>query len=399
MPAGPPPLTDVSTPLGQRGLTAWATSRPGPLALAARLGARLAEEIDGPWRVGKTVIVAAHRHVEEVLARDLDFLIAPINAERIKDVAGSFVLGMDRHPTMIAERQALYQAFQSVDFERLRLAAVAEAHQRTQGTSIDAVGDVARPVAAATAQRLFGIAGSSDQEFQDVSRAIFGHTFLNLSGDKAIRERAVRAANLLEQWLDEEIRRRRASGNFGTDMMGFLLRQGKLNNPGIRRTLSGMLVGSVDTTATAVAKILYVVGNDRKLMAQIANDLHSPARLEGWCLEALRRWPHNFILFRQAARNTALGGTPIRSKDKLILWTQAAMLDAGAFPEPEILRPDRPRERYLHYGGALHSCAGRSVNSWQIPLLVGAVLRRGITRVGKMAWAGPFPHRLRIDFQ
>lgn len=390
---------DVATPLGQRGLTAWLTSRPGPLALAARMGSRLAEEVDGPWRVGKTVIVVAHRHVEEALARDLDFLIAPINAERIKDVDDSFVLGMDRHATMIAERQALYRAFQSVDFEALRLEAMEDARERAKGLSIDAVGGFARPVAAATAQRLFGITGTSEEQFQNVARAIFGHTFLNLSGDKAIRERALRAARELEDWLDEEIAKRRAAGVLGTDMMAFLLRHGDLDDYGIRRTLAGMLVGSIDTTATAVAKILFVVGKDRGLRARIVRDLDSPQRLEGWCLETLRRWPHNPILFREAARNTSLGGTSIHAKDRIVLWTQAAMLDAGAFPEPETLRPDRPRERYLHYGGALHSCAGRSINTWQIPLLVGEVLRRGVRRVGKIGWAGPFPHELRIDFQ
>jgi hypothetical protein len=39
------------------------------------------------------------------------------------------------------------------------------------------------------------------------------------------------------------------------------------------------------------------------------------------------------------------------------------------------------------------------VNEWQIPLLVGALVRRGIRSVGPVAWAGPFPDHLPITFE
>ena len=57
----------------------------------------------------------------------------------------------------------------------------------------------------------------------DVARAIFGHVFLNVTDDEDIRQRALRAAALMKVWFDDEIKRRRASGNLGTDMMGALM--------------------------------------------------------------------------------------------------------------------------------------------------------------------------------
>ncbi len=72
------------------------------------------------------------------------------------------------------------------------------------------------------------------------------------------------------------------------------------------------------------------------------------------------------------------------------------MLDASVFPNPGRLRPDRPVETYLHFGGGLHPCAGRVVNAFQIPMLVGALARRGIASVGPVAWAGPFPDHLPV---
>ena len=96
----------------------------------------------------------------------------------------------------------------------------------------------------------------------------------------------------------------------------------------------------------------------------------------------------------KAARDTSLAGTKVKSGETVILWTEAAMLDPAAFPEPLVMDPDRPHTAYLHLGGGLHPCAGRGVNAWQIPMLVSALLERQPTRLGKMRWAGPFPAHL-----
>jgi len=159
-----------------------------------------------------------------------------------------------------------------------------------------------------------------------------------------------------------------------------------------------MLVGSIDTTASAVAKIVKTLSRDRDLRARMAHDSDNPSKLEGWCAEALRRWPHNPAMLRSAATDTRLGATPVKGGATVVAWTQAAMLDPSAFPEPALLTPDRPRAAYLHFGGALHHCAGRSINEFQIPLLVGGLLTRGIDRVGRVEWAGPFPDRLDVNF-
>jgi cytochrome P450 len=171
-----------------------------------------------------------------------------------------------------------------------------------------------------------------------------------------------------------------------------------LDDDGVRRTLGGMLVGSIDTTASSVAKIVSMIGRDADLAAAFAADADDDTRLAGWCSEALRRWPHNPILLRQAATDTELAGTEIRAGDRIVAWTQAAMLDASAFPDPAQLRPDRPASAYLHFGAGLHPCAGRAVNAFQIPMLVGALVRRGIKSVGRVQWAGPFPDQLSLRF-
>jgi cytochrome P450 len=393
---------DIATPPSTGGFFATLLSGPALPALAARLGARFAALWGDPIRVGGKVIVARHAHVTELLARDLEFRIAPVNGARIDAVNGPFVLGMDRGATLAKERRALYQALAQVDLAPIRHAVAQEAAARiatASGNEIDVVGGYARPIAAHTARTLFGVGGPDEQTFMDVARAVFAHTFLNLSGDKVVEARALRASVLMRDWLAAEIARRRATGDLGADMMGALLAGKLLDDDGVRRTLGGMLVGSIDTTATTVAKIVVMIGKDVALAQSIAADANDETRLAGWCREALRRWPHNPLVLRRAVTSTRLAQVDIQEGDDVIAWTQAAMLDAEAFPDPQQLRPDRPVAAYLHFGGGLHPCAGRTVNAFQIPLLVGALVRRGMKSIGAVQWAGPFPDHLTVRFE
>jgi len=151
---------DIATPASSGSLL----SGPTVLALGARIAARIAAGFGDPIRFGETVIVARHANVLEVLHRDLDFLIAPINETRIDEVNGPFVLGMDRSATLVRERGALYQALTKVDLAPIRHAAEEEAKTRIAGAGreIDVVDAYARPIAAHTATSLFGIKGPDE---------------------------------------------------------------------------------------------------------------------------------------------------------------------------------------------------------------------------------------------
>lgn len=390
-------LASIRTP--PRGFSPLSVLFSGPTlpGLAARLGLRIAAVIGKPLRLGKTVVAVSHADVSAVLARDLDFVIAPVNQQRIESVNGPFILGMDRCPRLAVERGALYGALAAVDMKALEASLVARADRRLADldSSFDALIDYARPLAAETASELFGIAPVHMALFAEVARAIFAHTFLNLSNDPKIADRATRAAPMMRAWFEDEIERRAPSSNL-PDLMGRLLEQGLLDKVAIRRTLGGMLVGSIDTTVSVVAKVLVMMLKDPELCEATLRRRREGADIYGLCLEALRRWPHNSILLRQAAAETQLGGRRVRAGDRVVAWTQAAMLDPAAFPNPKRIDPARDQSTYQHFGAGLHPCAGRVVNSWQIPILVGKLLDLGITQSGKLGWAGPFPDSLPV---
>ncbi|WP_426291525.1 cytochrome P450 [Sphingomonas sp. TWP1-3-1] len=349
-------------------------------------------------RIGNTVITARHATIMEALARDLDFIIEPVNASKFDQIGYHFILGMDRSPELIAERRILYAALSKVDFAPLKAAAASRAAiilAKAGAGPLDAVADYARPIAAQTASALFGIAPDDRETFMDAARAIFGNSFLNAGGDQSMSDRAVLAANILSEWFEEEIPKRRSGETRRADLMNALIASGASDDL-VRRTLGGMLVGAIDTTATCVAKVMAVLMSDQKLLHRATADRANPALMSGWCNEALRRWPHGPILLRQAARDTILEGVSIKAGDRVILWTEAAMLDDQAFPEPHELHPERPGAVYFHFGGGLHPCAGRSVNAWQIPMLIAGLLAHRPQRRGRIDWAGPFPASLPI---
>jgi cytochrome P450 len=394
-PADPASDADFATPPGGGGAIALLLKSRKLAWWVALLLAWLGRRIGHPLTLNGTVLVIRHADAREVLDRDLDFHVGPVNGPRMDEIGFHFVLGMDRAPELISERAVLYHALAQVDMGALVARAEHHAAERLAiaGSAIDVVEDYARQVAAGTASALFGIAPEDGARFRDASRAIFYHCFLNLAGDKAIEARGMAAAHALSGWLDAEIARRIATNQPGDDMMGQLLKAGASPNL-TRRTLGGMLVGSIDTTTSAVAKIMTVLMRDPVMRAAATRNADERYLMYGWCLEALRRWAHVPMLGRQAAQDCALAGVPIKAGAKVILLSQAAMLDPDAFPAPAEMHATRPLAGYLHFGAGLHPCAGRDVNQWQIPLLVGALLKHQPQAIGKMAWAGPFPAHL-----
>ena len=363
-----------------------------------RFGVRLLSKIAPRITVGKTLIVSNWQNVTEVLDRDNDFLIAPINAERIKAVSGPFILGMDRSPELVKQREHVYASVRDADRQPL-LATLNEETERlltdaiAAGGKLDVVNGYARLVAARTAAIFFGIHGPTEQDLMRVIRAVFQETFLNQEGNPAVTTLGVAAGQELKSWIAAEMQRREATGESKNDVLGQLLASAG-NTDGARWMLAGMIVGAVDTTATVVANIITEVLADPRLKQAMQEDLQDPRLLLGWCWEALRRRPHNIGMLRQAGSNAHLGGTSVPEGTKVLVLTVGAMFDPSVFDNPTQMNPRRPLDRYLHFGRGLHICTGRDLNALQIPVIVRELLRRNVSGPPRVRTRGPFPDEL-----
>ena len=356
---------------------------------------------------GNIVLVLSWRHVMEVLQRDGDFLIAPVNAKRINEVSGPFILGMDRSPELFVQREAVYSALRAADMAparkilRKEAAGLLSAAKERHGC-VDVVNGYSRLVAARTAVSIFGIRGPTEQDLIRVLRAIFQQTFLNLRDDPIVACRGAAAGKELAGWINTEISRRGSGSKYQTDVLAGLMRAQSelpLSQESVTWMLAGLLVGAVDTTATAIANISIVLLGDRRILANARGDIDDPQRMRGWCYEALRFRPHNPIFVRQAANDTRLGTKNIRKGAKVIAVTLSAMHDPAAFPHPASPLPTRPCNRYLHFGAGLHACAGRNFNAHQIPHLVTELLRAGASDVVTERARGPFPDEVVVRLE
>jgi cytochrome P450 len=379
----------------------------GPAVL--RAGARVAVSLSRPVVFGKFALVSRYQDVRTALELDLPYQIAPINGPNFETISGSFVLGLDRGVAFARERRQMYESVAGIDGDGLG-ARVRDEANRILDRALQADGRIdvahgyAHPVAARTAVHLFGIAAPAEADLMRVCRALFHFSFLAGPDEHAVKARAERAAAELRRWITDEIGRRLRDGVQNDDVLGRLLatrdRDGTPPDAEtVRRILSGLLVGAIDTTSPTVARIVCVLASDAALLERVNRDVDDPARMLGWCSEALRMWPAAPVLFRRAARETTLAGRTIPEGCKVAAFTQAAMYDPAVFQNPMDLDPTRPPSRYLNFGGGLHPCAGRGVNDVQLPALVTELVRRGIAAVGRPRFVGPFIDELVVTFR
>ncbi len=396
-------IESVLTPEGSGGLLAiFLRSRWLMLALA-RMLTFIGKLRMKPFPFGtKIIAVVHHDQVVNALRRDADFLISPSYNEAMACTNGPFVLAMDRCPQLSAESHALYMALGQIDMKALSARAAKEGERLLEcgGNGFDAVQDFIWPVCGYTAQFLFGLSHIDPSLFRHVARAIFFHVFYNAGNKSDVRDRAITAGKILGDWLDHEIARRRKAGptQYGEDYMGQLLKMPGLDDNQIRRTMGGLLVGSVDTISGITSRILAQIDRDPKLRKRMMDVIDKKDIFNGYCLEAQRLWPQTPLISRTAANDTKLADYDVKAGKKLLLLTHAAMFDPKAFQSPTDFRPDRPMTSYLHYGGGVHACSGAAMSNLQVPMMVRKLLQRNYRTIGKMKWAGPFPNHLPIAF-
>jgi cytochrome P450 len=124
--------------------------------------------------------------------------------------------------------------------------------------------------------------------------------------------------------------------------------------------------------------------------------------------EALRFNPQTPALLRHCSSPAVVGtgqrhATTVPTGTEVVPLTLAAMFDPAAFPEPGAMRFDRDPALFLHFGHGMHECFGSHINGVQIPEIVAAALRlpnlrRASGTAGRIAYDGPFPDRLVLEF-
>jgi cytochrome P450 len=398
----------------------WATS-----SKVLRVAFKFAREYRPILVTPKATIVTRYDDVVEVLTRDGDFSVVPTYAAKMHATSGDFFLGMDASPQHDREAGIVRKAISRTDLETIARivsreceARIAAAAAKTPGR-LDVVDVLTRAVPAQVVAEFFGVPGPDAPTLKRWMRAIFWEIFLNPTNDSEVTAAASVASAELKSYLDQLIAERKAEiasgAPVGDDFLTRLLRmqadpETRLEDEAIRRNVGGVIVGAVDTISKSVAQSLNVLLDQPAWLerAHAAAVSGNDKLVYAIAFDALRFDPQNPILIRTALREVTIARgtdreTVIPAGTTVVAATLSAMFDPERFPSPDEIRTDRPDGNYLFFGDGLHVCFGQYVSRVEIPLILKHLyalphLRRAAGDEGEIAYEGPFPDHLFVEY-
>lgn len=120
-------------------------------------------------------------------------------------------------------------------------------------------------------------------------------------------------------------------------------------------TLSLLIVGGLDTSASAVAQSLLHLATHPDLLDEL---VHDPSLVAAAVEEFLRRYPPAVGLGRRVTRDVELHGQKLKQGDRLMLGFGPASLDPQVFDDPLTVDIHREAQGHLVFGSGIHRCLG-----------------------------------------
>jgi cytochrome P450 len=254
--------------------------------------------------------------------------------------------------------------------------------------------DWTRHVALRVALRaLFGFDPDSAQagnlngaaEFES-ALSFYGRDYLLqiLRGPGSPYARMIASRRRLDGLIYGEIKRRRATGERGEDILSLLLdaadeEGASLGDRQIRDEVMTLLFAGHDTTTSTVAFMFYELARNPELLED------PESSIEMILDETLRMYPPAYIGPRRAIEPFEFNGArvPARAHVHYCSWASHHLPDV--FPEPEVFRPRRfseenkaklPRGAYVPFGGGSRTCIGMRFGQAEIAIIARSILER-----------------------
>ncbi|WP_280254830.1 cytochrome P450 [Nocardia wallacei] len=227
------------------------------------------------------------------------------------------------------------------------------------------------------------------------------------------------ARDRLDDLIEADIARRRATGATGTDLLGTLLTATHadgaalsdgtaLSDDDLRDHLRTMLVAGHETTATSLVWALFRLHRQpaalRRLRGELAAagdlDPDESARLpylDAVCRETLRLHPPVPIVLRRLTEPYTLRGVALAAGDTMGLALPLLHSDPALWPEPERFRPERFLVRhygpfdFAPYGGGHRRCLGAPLADYEFRIVLATLLSRVVPALSPRYARGRIP--------
>src|SRR5262249_19907530 len=194
----------------------------------------------------------------------------------------------------------------------------------------------------------------------------------------------LRAAQRLDEIVEDIIDRRRTSGEDRGDLLSMLLRaqsegDGAMTEKQLRDEVMTFLLAGQETSTNLLSWIWYLLAQhpevDERLLTELGAVLSGRAPTvadvpwlrytEMVVLETMRLYPPAWAISRETIRECEIGGYLVLPGTILLISQWVLHRDPRYFPDPERFRPDRwsdglaerlPRFAYFPFGGGPRLC-------------------------------------------
>ncbi|GJM14577.1 MAG: hypothetical protein DHS20C12_29800 [Pseudohongiella sp.] len=345
------------------------------------------------------VLITRFRDVQEALERP-DVFNVPY-APMIDPCVGPYMLGRDDTTINERDKGIMKSVIRREDLPSIRNM-VAELTQESiksqlENKQIDVVPTLSRHVPLRLTGEYFGFPGPDIEALARWSRATQSDIFYNPENELEVHQASVDAGAEMKSYLKELIRERRAALRKNPELDDVLSRLLKFNFPPeigfdeerISANIMGTLVGGIETTNTAIVRILEQLFKRPKALAgaiaaAVADD---NALLYQYCWEALRFCAQTPFLPRTCVKDYRIAAGTLRAAtikqgSKVLICTGSAMRDGRELPAASEFCIDRPGYHYMHLGYGSHTCLGDQVSKVQVPEIVKHLLRLPNIRAG-----------------
>ena len=132
------------------------------------------------------------------------------------------------------------------------------------------------------------------------------------------------------------------------------------------------LIAGHETTVGGISYMLWRLALNPEQRSRLVAD---PSLIPQAVDESLRLDGPVLHLSRVATRDTDLGGSPVKTGDRVMLLYAAANLDENTFPNPDDFDIDRANaRRHVAFGGGIHRCQGATLGKLEMQIAIEEVL-------------------------
>ena len=218
-----------------------------------------------------------------------------------------------------------------------------------------------------------------------------------MPGTKA--RQGARAIAKLRDFLDTAIAQRRASSQWGTDLLGCLLRannsedeSSRLTAEQVRDSAAAMFFAGHHTVAACLTWTTLLLAQHPSVLDRLRQECsteaydNEPSLCERVLKESMRMYPPAWVLFaRQAREPVELGGYTIARGAWIFIYPWVIHRDERFFPQPDRFDPERfsvegerriPKGAYIPFGLGPHACIGTAMANTILSSILPALVRR-----------------------